>query len=62
MVFPPRLDIVVAKQNANGFPTDFLDHTAIDRLLHDQLDRPTSVSIRRGGAHHGDDLRLLLVG
>src|SRR5215469_4776031 len=57
--FPPRLEVVVQKQDANRLSADAGDEFPLDRLLDDQTHGPAGPALGRVGAHHGNDPLLL---
>src|SRR5260370_5526293 len=53
--FPPRLQIVALKQDADGFPAHFRHEFSLRRFAGDQPHTPPCLALRRRTAHHGDD-------
>src|SRR6516164_6786047 len=60
--FPPRLEVVVQKQDPDRLSADAGDQFAFDRLMDNQPHRPAGPSPGRLAANHGDDpLSLALI-
>ena len=50
---------MACEENPNGFPACPRNQLSLDRLLHDQANRPSRPAFRRVTADHGDDALLL---
>src|SRR5277367_3837263 len=59
--FPPRLEIVALKQNADGFPAYARHKLSLDRLLRYQSHRPASLAFGWFAANHCDNALLLQI-
>ena len=59
--FPPRPEVVVAKENSNCLSSNGLCDLVPNRFDDDQLDRPPGIAFGRIRADHGHDLRVLSV-
>src|SRR5438045_2969212 len=58
--FPPRLEVVVEKQNADGLPSYRRHQFPFDRLFGHESDGPTGATWWRIAAYHGDDPLFLI--
>jgi lipoprotein signal peptidase len=59
--FPPRLEVVVEEQDANGLPSHTRNQPSFDGFLRYQPHRPTGAAFGRIAAHHGNNPLLLTV-
>src|SRR5664280_714626 len=59
--FPPRLEAVAFQQHPNGLPAHVRNPFALDHRVGQQPHRPTSPSLWRRRADHGDNALLLLL-
>src|SRR3954447_16471993 len=59
--FPPRLEVVVKKQNPDGFPSYSWDQSALDRFFGYQSHGPPSAPLWWVAAHHGDNALTLTI-
>ena len=57
--FPPRFERVVLQQHPDRLSADLVDDAALHALLDDEHDGPSSASLGRWPADHGDDRRFL---
>ena len=53
--FPPRLQFVVLKQDADRLPADLRRQLPLDGFFGDESHRPPRLARGRRTAHHGDD-------
>ncbi len=56
--FPPRLEVVVTKNEPNFLPTYPLNDATLDHFFGDEAHCPTTSTLGRRGADHRDDARL----
>ena len=61
IVFPPRLEVMVEKQYADGFPADSGNQSPLDGSFHHQPHSRASAALWRITANHGDDALLLAI-
>src|SRR2546423_15029942 len=59
--FPPRFEVVVEEQDADGLPSHTRNQASLDGFLRHQAHRPAGTAFRRIAAHHGDNPLLLAV-
>src|SRR5262245_33632112 len=57
--FPPRLEVVVQKENADSFSSYPGCQLALDGFLGDEAHGPSGGALGRVAANHGDDALLL---
>ena|SRR5437868_3096135 len=57
--FPPRLEVVGCKNDANGFAAYLRRDSSFDDLLGCEANRPSRSTFRRRSADHRDDRRFL---
>src|SRR4051794_19342368 len=53
--FPPRLQVVVLKENPDCLASDVGDQLSLDGLFRDQAHGPAGVPLRRRAVHHSHD-------
>jgi hypothetical protein len=59
--FPPRFEVVVEEQDADGLPSHTRNQAPLDGFLRYQTDRPAGAAFGRVAAHHSDNPLLLTV-